>query len=103
MSVPGDPNLVHSWHGAFALIPERLMDYGLSGRATKVYIGLALYADRKGQAFPSLSALGLRTHQSVSSVQRGLAELKRAGLVRVVYRIRPRGGQRSNLYQLMRP
>ena len=103
MTAPGDPNIVHSWHGSFALIPERLLDYGLSGRAVKTYIGLALYADRKGESFPSYAALSTRTGQSVSSIQRGLAELKEARLVEVVYRVRPHGGQVSNLYRLLRP
>lgn len=103
MSVPGDPGRVHSWHGAFALVPERLMDYGLSGRAIKVYIGLALYADREGESFPSLASLAKRTHQSVSSVQRGLAELRESGVLEVFYRTRPVGGQVSNLYRLLRP
>lgn len=99
----GRPGTVDSWHGTFALIPERLMAYGLSGRAVKTYVGLALYADRAGESFPSLTALAARAGMSVSSVQRGLTELRAAGLVEVVLRVRPTGGQTSNLYRLMRP
>jgi DNA-binding transcriptional MocR family regulator len=65
-----------------------------------IYLCLSSFIGADEEAWPSLSTLATMSGISVSTVQRCLAELRDAGLVQWSGRVRPDGGQTSNLYRL---
>ena len=74
-----------------------LADEEISMNAKMVYLALLTFIDKKRQCYPSHKTLGARCARSVSSVQRGLEELRSAGVV--TWRSRWKGdGITSNLY-----
>jgi len=71
--------------------------------AKSVLNALAGYADADGLAWPKLSTLAETTGMSVRHVRRQLERLERDGFIRRQERLRPRGGNTSNLYKLAMP
>jgi hypothetical protein len=87
--------------GAFALIPEWVVYADISDRAFRLYSRLARYADARGLAWPSRLRLASELKCSPSSLDRAVTELRDIGAVTVSAR-HDEGGQRSNLYTLIR-
>jgi hypothetical protein len=85
--------------GAFAIVPEWLIDSGVSDRALRTYVVLARYADADGVGFPSRTTLAKRVGKSVDTVDRALAELVDVGAI-VVDRRDEQGRQTTNEYRL---
>ena len=72
--------LVSEFH--FSIIPEWLIDAGVSDKAIRLYAVLARYADnRTHEAFPSRETLAERMACSAKSVDRATSELIQAGAV----------------------
>ena len=66
----------------FSMIPEWVIDSGVSDKAIRLYVVLARYADnRTGEAFPSRDTLAARMGCSAKSVDRATQELMEAGAV----------------------
>jgi hypothetical protein len=89
--------------GPFALIPEWLLDSGVSDRAVRLYAVLARYADNDtGIAFPSKRLLATRLGCSDDSVTRAQKELEAADALRVEARFADEGDRTSNNYVVLR-
>lgn len=73
-------------------------DRDLSHRAKAVYMYLKDRSDVEGKCWPSLKTIAASLRLSVSTVQRALSELERAGYVTRNTRYRANGGKTSNLY-----
>jgi len=66
----------------FSIIPEWVIDSGVSDKAIRLYAVLARYADnRTGEAFPSRDTLAARMSCSAKSVDRAAQELLNCGAV----------------------
>lgn len=87
--------------GAFAIVPEWVLDAEVSDRAVRLYGLLARYADQRGLAWPRRAVLAERLRTSVKSVDRAMAELETLRAVEVEARFDD-GGQRSNYYRVRR-
>jgi DNA-binding Lrp family transcriptional regulator len=73
---------VRSDTGPFAIVPEWLLDAGVSGNAVKLYAILARYADTVGKATPKRRTLATRMGVSVDTVDRVLRELEMSGAIK---------------------
>jgi len=84
------------------IIPGWLLaDETYSKNSKLVYVALTTFIDSKTKdCFPSHAAIGERCALSVSSVQRGLDELREKGVVTWRQRARKDSGQTSNHYVL---
>ena len=88
---------VSSQIGPFSIVPEWVLNRGLSPTALKLYIVMARFADWKtGMAFPSRETLATRMDCSVKTVDRAVIEVVAAECVRKV----SRGRYASALYQV---
>lgn len=86
----------------FSIIPEWILDSGLSDKAIRIYGILARYADNETlQAFPSRETLARRARCHVKSVDRAVRELIAAGAVYKSAR-KSNNEWRSNVYTLRR-
>ena len=88
---------VSSQMGPFSIVPEWVLDRGLSSTALKLYIVMARFADWKtGMAFPSRETLAKRMKCSVKTVDRAVIEIVAAECVSKI----SRGRYASALYQV---
>lgn len=85
----------------FARVPKWIVFAKISPQAVRIYAALMCFADRNDRCFPSLKLLASRLEISVSTVTRGLRELRGIGALRVTHRFSDRGDPTSNLYQLL--
>jgi hypothetical protein len=86
----------------FSIVPEWVLDAGLSDRGIRIYALIARYADNDTlQAFPSRETLADRALCSVKSVDRAISELVAAGALRKAHR-RNGDSYQSNLYTVRR-
>ena len=88
---------VSSQMGPFSIVPEWVLDRGLSSTALKLYIVMARFADwNTGMAFPSRETLAKRMKCSVKTVDRAVIEIVAAECVSKI----SRGRYASALYQV---
>jgi len=86
----------------FSIVPEWLIDAGVSDRAVRVYAILARYADSETlQAFPSRETLAKRAHCHWRSIDRAIDELVQLGAVTKTHR-KNGDAYQSNIYTLRR-
>lgn len=86
----------------FSIVPEWVLDAGLTDRAIRIYALIARYADNDTlQAFPSRETLAERALCSVKSVDRAIRDLIAAGALRKTHR-RNGDAYQSNLYTVRR-
>jgi len=89
--------------GPFVIIPEWVLDSGISDRAIRLYCTLGRYADDvTGEAYPSRRTLGKRLGCSTDSIDRAKNELVEVGALSVVHRKDEAGDPTSNLYTVHR-
>lgn len=97
----GSVSGVKSDIGPFAIIPEWVLRLGLSNGALRVYVELALMADRDtGEAFPRRRVLADRCEASVRTVATWLSEAKAAGVIDITDQNRDDGSRRASLYHV---
>jgi hypothetical protein len=88
---------VSSQMGPFSIVPEWVLDRGLSPTALKLYIVMARFADwHTGMAFPSRETLAERMGCSVKTVDRAVIEVVAAECVQKI----SRGRYASALYKV---
>jgi hypothetical protein len=88
---------VSSQMGPFSIVPEWVLDRGLSPTALKLYIVMARFADwQTGMAFPSRETLAQRMGCSLKTVDRAVIEVVAAECVKKI----SRGRYASALYQV---
>lgn len=88
---------VSSQMGPFSIVPEWVLDRGLSPTALKLYIVMARFADwHTGMAFPSRETLAERMGCSLKTVDRAVLEVVAADCVKKI----SRGRYASALYQV---
>jgi len=88
---------VSSQIGPFSIVPEWVLDRGLSPTALKLYIVMARFADwNTGMAFPSRETLGQRMSCSLKTIDRAVIELVNAECVAKI----SRGRYASALYKV---
>lgn len=86
----------------FSIVPETVLDAGVSDRAVRVYAILARYADSEtGKCFPSRETLAKRAGCHWRSVDRAIQELVEIGAIEKHHR---KDGEtyQSNLYVVRR-
>lgn len=70
--------------GRYAIVPEWLLQAGVSGNAIKVFVVLALHANRDTDgSWPSRRKVAADCSVSVDSVDRGVKELVEMGAIAV--------------------
>jgi len=75
---------VRSQIGPFSIVPEWVMDRGLSATGLKLYVTLGRFADYdSGVAFPSRETLAARMSCSEKTVDRAVTELEEAECIEV--------------------
>lgn len=84
----------------FAIVPEWVIDAGVSDCAFRLYAVLLRYGQTSGQRMPGRALLAARLHKSKDTVDRALKELVAAGAVVVEHRRRGRVNL-TNRYHLM--
>ena len=84
--------------GYFSEIYQRELPH----RAKAVYMYLKDRCDRKGQCYPSINTIAKELGLSRRTVERGISDLLRAGLIEKKQRWRENGGKSSLLYTLIR-
>jgi hypothetical protein len=84
----------------FAIVPEWLLDAGVSGNAVALFALLHRYGESSGVRFPARKTLAERLRCSLSTTDRARAELVDAGALVVTARHAENGRQRSNRYDL---
>ncbi|OQB13438.1 MAG: hypothetical protein BWY15_01735 [Firmicutes bacterium ADurb.Bin193] len=72
----------------------------LPSRAVSVYLYLFQRTNKELSCFPSIKTICKETKLSRSTVKRALGDLERNGFIIKDTRLRPNGGQSSNLYLL---
>jgi hypothetical protein len=88
---------VSSQMGPFSIVPEWVLDRGLSPTALKLYIVMARFADwNTGMAFPSRETLAKRMNCSLKTVDRAVVEVVAAECVNKI----SRGRYASALYRV---
>lgn len=86
----------------FAIIPEWVLALTVSSHAIRVYCCLRRYADNTtGECYPSRRLLAMRSHVSVSTLDRALKELGDAGAITIEHRKTDAGDYTSNLYTVL--
>jgi len=73
----------------------------LPHRAKTVYMYLKDRSDAKGQCYPAISTIARELNLSRRTVERGIQDLERAGLLKKEQRWRENGGRSSLLYTLI--
>lgn len=74
----------------FAIVPEWVIDAGVSDAAFRLYSVLLRYGNGTGQRMPSRRLLASRLHRSMDSIDRAMRELESVGIVVVERRRRGR-------------
>lgn len=87
--------------GKFFLVPTDIFDYKLTPRALAVYMYLSKLSDRNGESYPSRKTIGENCRISVGTVDKALAELKNAGVVKITHQYNETG-QTVNYYQCIK-
>ena len=72
----------------------------LSHRARAVYMYLKDHADSEGRCWPGIRTIAAELGLSRSTVKRALADLEKAGYLRILPRYRENGSSTSNLYSI---
>jgi hypothetical protein len=86
----------------FSIVPEWVLDAGLTDRAIRIYALISRYADNDTlQAFPSRETLAERAGCSVKSVDRAIRQLVEAGALKKSHRMNG-DAYTSNLYTVKR-
>lgn len=88
--------------GPFSIIPEWVLDAGVSDGAIRLYCVLGRYADADGDSYPSRRTLAERMGCSTDTVDRRTRELVDLGALSVAPRYDTDGDRTSNLYRLRR-
>lgn len=83
------------------MVPNREAYRALKPNAKVVYVALCDYADETGTCWPSRRTVAKDTGLSLSSVDRSLRELVKAGVIEKQTRIKDNGDNASNVYQIM--
>lgn len=93
----------HRRRGFYTIDNEIIDRYGAQLKPTGIatYNGLARFANRDGECFPSQTTLAKRLGMSRMQVIREIDKLKKLGLIEVKPQFGPDGGQRANLYLLL--
>jgi hypothetical protein len=83
----------------FAIVPEWVIDAGVSDGAFRLYSLLLRYGNGSGSRMPSRQTLARRLRRSVDAIDRAMRQLTEAGIVRVEHR---RNGEQflSNRYHV---
>jgi len=88
--------------GHYAIVPERLLDSGLSDRAIRVWALLDRYANKRRECWPSRNTLAKRAGCSVRSVDRAIDELEAAKWLKRERRTKAGTNEPdSNFYKLL--
>ncbi len=92
----------HRRRGFFTIDNEVIDRYGAQLKPTGIatYTGLARFANRAGECFPSQTTLAKRLGMSRMQVSREIDKLKNLGLIEVKPQFGSHGEQRANLYIL---
>ena len=72
----------------------------LPHRAVAVYIYLADRANENNECWPAIPTIAKDIKLSPSTVRRGIADLRKAGLLDTAQRYRKKGGKSSLLFKL---
>lgn len=88
--------------GRYGIIPEWLLDSGVSATAIRLFAVLTVkYADREGVAYPGRKRLATDMGDiSVDTIDRAVRELRDAGALEVEHRTGADGALTSNLYHI---
>lgn len=73
----------------------------ISAKAAAVFMNLVVHSNKKNTCFPSLNTIHKETSFSKRSVQRGLDELLKLGLITKKHNFREDGSQTSNIYSII--
>lgn len=89
--------------GFFMIDNEVIDHYGAQLKPTGIatYTGLARFANREGECFPSQTTLAKRLGMSRMQVNREIKKLEQLHLIEVKPQFGPHGEQRANLYILL--
>ncbi len=89
--------------GFFTIDNEIIDRYGAQLKPTGIatYNGLARFANRDGECFPSQTTLAKRLGMSRMQVSREINKLEKLGLIEVKPQFGSNGEQRANLYMLL--
>lgn len=88
-------------YGGYSAVPRKLVyDQSVSGHAKLVYMCLGARINASHEAWPSHALIGREAGISVTSVKKGLTELRALGLVTWERRVKPDGSQTSNIYHV---
>ena len=83
------------------MVPNREVYRQLKPNAKVVYVALCDYADDTGTCWPSRRTVAKDSGLSLSTVDRSLRELVKAGVIEKQSRIKDNGDNASNVYQIM--
>lgn len=86
----------------FAIVPEWVLDAGVSSRAVHVYAVLSRHADGDGKCFPSRRKLAERCRCSVDVVDRAVNELIAIEALRREHKVSDRGDYVANEWTVCR-
>lgn len=87
--------------GRYAILPEWLLDAGVSSHAIRLFGLLAAkYADREGSCHPGRQALAAQMGVSVDTIDRAGKELVKAGALVISERWDAAGDRATNSYML---
>lgn len=88
-------------YGGYSAVPRALVyDQSVSGHAKLVYLCLGARINANLEAWPSHALMAREAGISVTSVKKGLMELRELGLVSWDRRTKPDGSQTSNIYRV---
>lgn len=76
---PEPPGSITRERPFFAMVPEDLLDAGLSSRAVHIYALLDRYAGKNGKAYPSIQTIADRLETSYATTKRAIYELQEGG------------------------
>jgi hypothetical protein len=86
--------------GRKAIVPMWVMKAGLTDGEFVIYTGLRSFADLDGDCWPSAATVATLTNKSAGTVRNAIQRFRQLDLLRSERRLRPDGGQTSNLYTL---
>lgn len=79
-----------------------LYDTTLPHRAVAVYMYLQDRVNKEGQCWPGMRTIAKDLHLSLSTVRRGIVDLRKANLLETEQRYRKQGGKSSLMYAIKR-
>ncbi len=80
------------------MVPEWVLDSGISDGALRLYAVLALEANERGEAWPKRKSLADRLRCSTDTVDRRVKDLVEVGAIEVRPFVAHDGGRGSNTY-----